>query len=117
MRLSLLVLVSSVLAAAQVVEPPKYTCPGSCASPSCHGAVQIKTDTSVQQNEYAIWVVKDKHARAFANLSNDVAKRMARLVGLKDTPDKEARCLACHALSVPDEARARTFDATDGVSC
>jgi hypothetical protein len=77
----------------------------------------MKTETNVQQNEYATWVVKDKHARAFANLSNDVAKRMGRLMGLKDTPDKEARCLACHALSVPDEARARTFDATDGVSC
>lgn len=117
MRLSLLLLVSSTLASAQAVEPPKYTGPGSCASPSCHGAVQIKTETSVQQNEYAIWVVKDKHARAFANLSNDVAKRMGRLMGLKDTPDKEQRCLVCHALAVPDEQRARTFDSTDGVSC
>jgi hypothetical protein len=108
---------SSALASAQAVEPPKYTGPGSCASPSCHGAVQIKTETNVQQNEYATWVVKDKHARAFANLSNDVAKRMGRLLGLKETPDKEGRCLACHALNVPDEARARTFDSTDGVSC
>jgi hypothetical protein len=76
----------------------------------------VKTDTSVQQNEYAIWVVKDKHARAYANLSNDIAKRMARLMGLK-SPDQEPRCLACHALSVPDDQRARTFDSTDGVSC
>ena len=133
MRFSLLLLVSFVLASAQTVEPPKYTGPGSCASPSCHGAVQIKTETSVQQNEYATWVVKDKHARAFANLSNDVAKRMGRLLSctamptpvpaplvnncLKTTPDKEQRCLACHALAPPDADRARTFDATDGVSC
>jgi hypothetical protein len=104
-------------AIAQTNEAPKFTGPGSCASPSCHGAVQIKTETAVQQNEYAIWVVKDKHARAFANLSNDVAKRMGRLIGLKDTPDKEQRCLVCHSLDAPDNARARTFDSSDGVSC
>jgi hypothetical protein len=133
MRLSLLLLLNCALVPAQTVEPPKYTGPGSCASPSCHGAVQIKTETSVQQNEYAIWVVKDKHARAFANLSNDVAKRMGRLLNcsamptpapaglatqcLKDTPDKEQRCLVCHALAPSDADRARTFDSTDGVSC
>jgi Cytochrome c554 and c-prime len=117
MRLSVLLLACSALAFAQNGELPKYTGPGSCASPSCHGGVQARTETSVLQNEYSIWVVKDKHARAFAVLSNDVAKRMARLIGLKDTPDKEARCLACHALDVPDAQRARTFDSTDGVSC
>jgi hypothetical protein len=45
-----------------------------------------------------------------------VAKRIARLMGLKQ-PDQEPRCLACHALAVPEDQRARTFDATDGVSC
>jgi Cytochrome c554 and c-prime len=116
MRISLLLLVGCALSFAQTAEPPKYTGPGSCASPSCHGAVQIKTDTSVQQNEYAIWVVKDKHARAFANLSLDIAKRMTRLLNLK-SPEQEPRCLACHALDVPEASRARTFDASDGVSC
>ena len=95
---------------------PKYTGPGSCASPSCHGAVQSRTETSVQQNEYSTWVVKDKHARAFSILSSDVAKRMTRLMGLL-SPDKEPRCLACHSLNAPDDQRARTFDASDGVSC
>jgi hypothetical protein len=37
-------------------------------------------------------------------------------MGLKQ-PDSEPRCLACHALDVPEAQRARTFDATDGVSC
>jgi len=106
---------------AQTTETPKYTGPGSCASPSCHGGVQVRTTTSVQQNEYSTWVVRDKHARAFAVLSNPVAARMAKILG----PDKlgsakadtAPRCLACHALSVPDADRARTFDSTDGVSC
>jgi hypothetical protein len=102
-------------------DPPKYTGPGSCASPSCHGGVQVRTDTSVQQNEYSTWVVKDKHAHAFAVLTNPVATRMAKILG----PDKlgsanadaAPKCLACHALSVPESERARTFDSTDGVSC
>jgi len=106
---------------AQTTETPKYTGPGSCASPSCHGGVQVRTTTSVQQNEYSTWVVRDKHAHSFAVLSNPVATRMAKILG----PDKlgsakadtAPRCLACHALSVPDADRARTFDSTDGVSC
>src|SRR5580658_4801176 len=116
MRRCVLLLVCPALTFAQSVETPRFTGPGSCASPSCHGSVQVRTDTSVEQNEYSTWVVKDKHARAFAVLSNDVAKRITRLMGLKQ-PDTEPRCLACHALDVPEAQRARTFDMTDGVSC
>src|SRR5579871_419009 len=102
--------------AAPADEPSKYTGPGSCSSPSCHGGVQPRTETSVQQNEYGIWVVKDKHAGAFAVLSNPVAARMAKILGLPQA-DTAPKCLACHALDVPADQRARTFDATDGVSC
>ena len=101
---------------AQTPEPPKYTGPGSCASPSCHGGVQVRTETSVQQNEYSTWVVQDKHAHAFAVLTNPVATRMAKILGI-DKADTAPKCLACHALSVPEAERARTFDSTDGVSC
>jgi hypothetical protein len=126
MRTGLLLLaVCPVLTFAQTAEPPKYTGPGSCASPSCHGGVrEISPEVSrqqnlyyVQQNEYSIWVVKDKHARAFSVLSNDVAKRISRLMDLKQ-PDQEPRCLGCHSLNPPEAERARTFgDLTDGVSC
>jgi len=95
---------------------PKYTGPGSCSSPSCHGAVQERSETSVLQNEYSTWVVRDKHARAFANLTNPVGVRIAKIMGLPK-PDTAARCLACHALDVPVEQRARTFDLSDGVGC
>jgi hypothetical protein len=33
------------------------------------------------------------------------------------SPDTAPRCLACHALDVPADQRARTFDLTDGVGC
>src|SRR5579864_8904294 len=90
-------------------DSPKYTGPGSCASPSCHGGVQARADTSVQQNEYSTWVVKDKHAHAFAVLTNPMALRMAKILRI-DNADTASKCLACHALSVPEAERARTFD-------
>ncbi len=97
-------------------EPSKYTGPGSCSSPSCHGGVQPRNDTTVQQNEYSTWVVRDKHAHAFVNLTNPVGTRIAKIMGL-GRPDTAPRCLACHALDVPVDQRARTFDLTDGVGC
>lgn len=112
MRLAVLLLAQTLLAQ----EGPKYTGPGSCASPSCHGGVQVRTTTSVQQNEYSTWVVKDKHAHAFAVLTNPVATRMVKILGIEKA-ETAPKCLACHALSPPDAERARTFDSTDGVSC
>ncbi|HLK21964.1 MAG TPA: multiheme c-type cytochrome [Bryobacteraceae bacterium] len=102
--------------AAEAPEPSKYTGPGSCSSPSCHGGVQAREITSVLQNEYSTWVVRDKHAHAFINLTNPVGTRIAKIMGL-GKPDTAPRCLACHALDVPVDMRARTFDLTDGVGC
>src|ERR1700735_2980258 len=88
-------------------DPPKYTGPGSCASPSCHGGVAPRSDNSVWQNEYSTWVVKDKHAQAHTVLSNPVATRMAKILGLPSA-DTAPKCLACHSLDVPAAERART---------
>ena len=97
-------------------EPRRYTGPGSCSSISCHGSLKPRTETRIGQNEYSIWAMQDKHAQAFTVLSNPVALRMARLLGL-GAPDQEAKCLACHALTAPPEERGRTLDLSDGVSC
>jgi hypothetical protein len=102
--------------AAENAEPSKYNGPGSCSSPSCHGGVQARDQTTVLQNEYSTWVVRDKHAHAFVNLTNPVGVRIAKIMGLP-SPDTAPRCLACHALDVAAEERARTFDLTDGVGC
>ena len=101
---------------ALAADAPKYTGPGSCAAPSCHGGVQPRNTTNVLQNEYSTWVVKDKHANAYTVLSNPVAVRMAKILGLQSA-STAPKCLACHSLDVPADARAKTFDATDGVSC
>jgi Cytochrome c554 and c-prime len=110
------VLASVCLRAAESPEPSKYNGPGSCSSPSCHGGVQARDQTTVLQNEYSTWVVRDKHAHAFVNLTNPVGVRIAKIMGLP-SPDTAPRCLACHALDVPADQRARTFDLTDGVGC
>src|ERR1700722_9571445 len=109
-------LAGTYLRAAESNEPSKYNGPGSCSSPSCHGGVQARDQTTVLQNEYSTWVVRDKHAHAFVNLTNPVGMRIAKIMGLP-SPDTAPRCLACHALDVPAEQRARTFDLTDGVGC
>src|SRR5580704_9289525 len=98
------------------VGPSKYNGPGSCSSTSCHGGVQPRSETTVLQNEYSTWAVEDKyHPHAFLNLSNPVAKRMGRILNIE--PEKNKKCLDCHALNVADDQKARTFDANDGVSC
>jgi hypothetical protein len=104
------------LHAAESTESSKYTGPGSCSSPSCHGGVQARDQTTVLQNEYSTWVVRDKHAHAFVNLTNPVGTRIAKIMGLP-SPDSAPRCLACHALDVAADQRARTFDLSDGVGC
>jgi len=101
---------------AETPESSKFTGPGSCSSPACHGGVTARDETTVLQNEYSTWVVRDKHAHAYNVLSNPVAVRMAKIMGLPKA-NEAPRCLACHALDVPVDQRARTFDMTDGVGC
>ncbi|HLW42963.1 MAG TPA: multiheme c-type cytochrome, partial [Candidatus Acidoferrales bacterium] len=105
---------------ARAANPPaeasKYTGPGSCSSTSCHGSVKPRADNRIFQNEYSIWAVKDKHAKAYDALTGPIGERMGRILGLGKS-EQAAKCLACHALDVPTEARAKTFDLSEGVSC
>jgi hypothetical protein len=94
---------------------PKYVGPGSCAASACHGSVQARSVSSVLQNEYSTWVVRDAHFKAYRNLSTPIAQRMGRLLGI-DNPSASPKCLACHSLSVAPEQKARDFD-LEGVSC
>jgi Cytochrome c554 and c-prime len=115
-----LVLGLGSFACAQTSEPApigKYNGPGGCAASSCHGSILPKTVLRIPQNEYSIWEGQDKHARAYQVLSNDVSVRMGHILNLKSPPAQSEKCLACHALSVPTDQRAQTFDISDGVSC
>src|ERR1700728_35205 len=94
----------------------KYTGPGSCASTACHGAITPQNINEVLQNEYSIWIVGDKHARAYNALTGAIGERMAGILGVGKA-EAAPKCLACHALNPPAELRSRTFDVSEGVSC
>lgn len=87
--------------------------------------MQARRVLRIPQNEYTIWVTRDKHARAFQVLSNEASRRIGRLLDEsaadpKDkigAPSQAGKCLACHSLNVPTEKKALSFDASDGVSC
>jgi hypothetical protein len=94
----------------------KYTGPGSCASTTCHGSIVPRTDNRVPQNEYSIWIVQDKHSKAYAALTGPIGERMAKILSL-GSAETAPKCLACHALDVPQNLRGRTFELSEGVSC
>ncbi|RMG48391.1 MAG: hypothetical protein D6723_15190, partial [Acidobacteria bacterium] len=96
--------------------PFRYTGAGSCSSHSCHGGVSPRREKRVWQNEFSLWVVQDKHAKAYDVLLNETSRRMARILNLT-AAEKSEKCLACHATNVPIEQRTRSFDISDGVSC
>jgi hypothetical protein len=97
-------------------ESSRYVGPGGCAATSCHGSVKPRADSRIFQNEYSIWVVQDKHSRAYTALTSPIGERIGRILGIGKS-EEAPKCLACHALDVPPDARAKTFDLSDGVSC
>ena len=103
-------------ASVQTASAPRFTGPGSCASTTCHGSVAPRTDNRVLQDEYSIWIVKDKHSKAYASLQGNIGERMAAILGVGKA-ESAPKCLACHALDVPAGQRARTFELSEGVSC
>lgn len=72
--------------------------------------------TRVKQNEYSVWIVQDKHAKAYQALLTPVSQRMARLLGI-GKPEQAQKCLTCHALAVPAAQKGREFEIAEGVSC
>jgi hypothetical protein len=89
----------------------------SCAGNNCHGAVEPLPKSRVPQNEYLIWSQKDKHAKSYAVLLGDRAKRIARNLGLTQPPEEAALCLDCHADNVPADRRGPQFQLADGIGC
>lgn len=79
--------------------------------------MQPRSDNRVPQNEYSVWVLQDKHSKAYTALNAPLSLRIARNLGMTQKPADAAECLGCHALNVPPARRARSFDLTDGVSC
>ncbi len=96
-----------------------YTGAGSCASSACHGG-SISFPMS-WRNSFSVWATRDRHARAYGILFNDLARQIIqKLDRLEDLHAAKAfedrRCLGCHSAGI--EARQDPHALrTDGVSC
>lgn len=88
----------------------------SCASSTCHGSAVPAEGSVVLQNEYVTWQTLDKHATAYAVLSNELSQRIARNLGLKDATTAKV-CLDCHADNVTGAQKGPQHQITDGVGC
>ena len=88
----------------------------SCAGSTCHGAMERLKGSSVAQNEYITWSRKDKHAKAYAVLSEERSERIARNLGLSSARTAPL-CLDCHADNAPEGKRGPQFQISDGVGC
>lgn len=88
----------------------------TCASSTCHGAVQPWQNSSVLQNEFVTWQQHDAHAKAYKTLLSEKSKLIAANLGLEDAHTSPT-CLQCHADNVPRPQRAKFFRIEDGVGC
>ncbi|HTO11452.1 MAG TPA: multiheme c-type cytochrome [Candidatus Binatia bacterium] len=99
----------------------KYTGAASCGSSNCHGLAKPKPDFP-KLNENIVWAQKDKHAKAYATLTNEKLKsgvspsKIATTMKLGKA-ETASKCLVCHAVDVKPELRGPKFDITEGVHC
>lgn len=99
----------------------KYTGAASCGSSSCHGSTKPKADFP-KLNENIVWTQKDKHAKAYATLSNEKLKsgvspsKIATNMKIAKATES-SKCLVCHAVDAKPELRGPKFDISEGVHC
>jgi hypothetical protein len=95
---------------------PRHVGVASCSGNNCHGAIEKSKTSSVPQNEYRIWMDRDKHRLAYKALQDPRGIRIARNLGLSDAVSA-AVCLKCHSDYVPPDRRGPQFQLSDGVGC
>jgi hypothetical protein len=93
-------------------EPNQFLGAQSCASSSCHGGADTKS------NQNLIWSQHDPHSKSFATLVTARSERIAESLNITNAA-KNARCTVCHApfATVPPDLAARVLDPAEGVSC
>jgi hypothetical protein len=69
----------------------------SCSARACHGSLRPVPLSNVDQVESTKWIMHDPHARAWDVLASERSLRIGRNLGLKNLPEREASCLACHS--------------------
>lgn len=87
----------------------------SCSAAACHNAPLGPTP---KRSEYAHWISRDKHARAYAVLFEERSQRIQANRRAAAPAHEDALCLKCHVS--PDfemEKQNPRFDLADGVHC
>ncbi|RJP28502.1 MAG: DUF1513 domain-containing protein [Candidatus Omnitrophota bacterium] len=88
---------------------PKFV--GAIACGQCH-------DTAAGGYQYSKWHLSN-HARAYAVLGTEAAKKIARDKGIEEDPQTVPECLRCHATAgaEPEDGLLESFDLAQGVQC
>ena len=100
---------------------PYSTGAASCGASNCHGSTKPKADYP-KLNENVVWFQKDKHAKAYATLTNEKLKsgvspsKIATNLKIAKAEASD-KCLVCHAVDVKPELRGPKFDISEGVHC
>jgi hypothetical protein len=91
----------------------------NCASSLCHGSIAGWDGSPVVQNEYVVWSRLDKHARAYALLTNAQSRSIAAKLGLAQPAHLSRECVDCHAHNPATRAPkpAPAHSVADGISC
>ena len=106
---------------AEAQGPYKFTGTSSCGSSKCHGDTKPRAEYP-KMNENIIWTQKDKHAKAYATLTNEKLKsgvspsKIAKNMNIAKAETSD-RCLVCHAVNAKPDQRGPKFDITAGVHC
>ena len=94
----------------------KYIGTGSCSARACHGGIDVRTTTKVEQNEYSTWVTSDKHTRAYAVLKEPLGRQISAILKIGPA-EKAQRCIVCHVVDAKESEYGKEFDASEGVGC
>ncbi len=91
-------------------EEPAHKVVGAAKCKMCH-------NSAAKGAQFKVWS-ESKHAKAFATLATDEAKKIAKEKGIAD-PQKDAKCLKCHETGYgkPAALFEATFKPEDGVQC
>lgn len=94
--------------AKEAAAPSKYI--GAAKCKNCHSSEE-------SGNQYGHWE-KSGHAKAWAALASDEAKKIAKEKGIED-PQKSDKCVKCHetAFGVAEADIKKGFDIKAGVQC
>jgi len=109
LRLLLLTSLTTVAFASAATAGRKYVGVKTCRT--CHKAAE-------RGDQYSKWK-KGPHAKAYATLGTDKAKKLAAEAGVSGDPQKSDQCLKCHVTGYgkPPESFGRKYRVEDGVGC